>query len=629
MVKVVKDGEALFDKFPHLKSEWDFVKNTLDPNKLHPGTLKKAYWKCSFNHSYEKAIRSKTVLGTTCPECNSFGHNYPELSETWHTKNKMKPNQVSQGSNLKVYWHCDNGHTWKSTVASRRKHNCPYCMNKKASPEDNFLLNNPQKAKYWDYNKNSLDPENFRTQSNKKCWFLCQENHSFDSTLTNIFYGKWCPYCSGKKVGYGNSLNDTNPKVAAEWHPKKNKFSPKEVTSGSNKKVWWICSSGHEWKATIHSRSVKGYGCPYCSGHYAGYGNTLSAKHPELVKEIDFMKSKINPDEIHPGTELALWWKCERGHSWKTSVKHRTQENGTGCPFCTSQTSSPEIRLFCELKSIFPDTKNREKIQKTEVDVYIPSLKIAVEYDGAYYHKDKHTHDEQKIKTLNKAGLKVFRLREKPLLINDDDVQVLPRNSAPKKSEINELLYKVCTFNPEFKKVCEKYINQKGFSNENEYRRILSYLPGPPKEDSLLELFPEISSEWNFNKNSPLKPEMFHPHSGKKMWWVCSLGHEYQATIDKRTLYNRGCSYCSNKKVGYGNSLHDKFPAIAAEWFQPGNGTLTPKDVTSGGGNYVWWECKNGHKFQSRVADRTSRNSGCLYCPGAGKNRKYTPTEFD
>lgn len=82
MVKVVKSGEALFDKFPHLKSEWDFEKNILNPEKLHPGSPKKAYWKCSFNHSYEKTIRSKTVLGTTCPECNSFGHNYPELSKT-------------------------------------------------------------------------------------------------------------------------------------------------------------------------------------------------------------------------------------------------------------------------------------------------------------------------------------------------------------------------------------------------------------------------------------------------------------------------------------------------------------------------------------------------------------------
>ena len=42
------------------------------------------------------------MLGITCLECNSFGHNYPELSKTCNTKNKMKPNQVNQESGLKI-----------------------------------------------------------------------------------------------------------------------------------------------------------------------------------------------------------------------------------------------------------------------------------------------------------------------------------------------------------------------------------------------------------------------------------------------------------------------------------------------------------------------------------------------
>lgn len=50
-----------------------------------------------------------------------------------------------------------------------------------------------------------------------------------------------------------------------EWHPTKNgELTPKDVTCGSNKKVWWMCEKGHEWEAIIVNRT-KGRGCPYCS----------------------------------------------------------------------------------------------------------------------------------------------------------------------------------------------------------------------------------------------------------------------------------------------------------------------------------------------------------------------------
>ena len=46
-----------------------------------------------------------------------------------------------------------------------------------------------------------------------------------------------------------------------EWHPNKNgELSAKELTPGSNKKVWWKCTQGHEWEAIVYDRSAKGVG---------------------------------------------------------------------------------------------------------------------------------------------------------------------------------------------------------------------------------------------------------------------------------------------------------------------------------------------------------------------------------
>ena len=62
------------------------------------------------------------------------------------------------------------------------------------------------------------------------------------------------------------NLEALNPDLAKQRHPTKNgNLKPKDVTPGTQKKVWWTCKKGHEWRAKIYSRNG-GNGCPYCSG---------------------------------------------------------------------------------------------------------------------------------------------------------------------------------------------------------------------------------------------------------------------------------------------------------------------------------------------------------------------------
>jgi len=63
-------------------------------------------------------------------------------------------------------------------------------------------------------------------------------------------------------------------KYLSEYHNLVKEFSstrngdlqPDDFTYGSGKKVWWVCSKGHEWDAIIGSRTTGGQGCPYCLG---------------------------------------------------------------------------------------------------------------------------------------------------------------------------------------------------------------------------------------------------------------------------------------------------------------------------------------------------------------------------
>lgn len=65
--------------------------------------------------------------------------------------------------------------------------------------------------------------------------------------------------------------------------------------------------------------------------------------------------------------------------------------------------------------------------------------------------------------------------------------------------------------------------------------------------NDLATVNPILANEWNYNRNDNLKPENFTVNSGKKVWWKCGKGHEWQAIIASRNNGN-GCPHCSGRK---------------------------------------------------------------------------------
>lgn len=54
----------------------------------------------------------------------------PDLSREWHpTKNDdLRPQDVTPGTERKVWWICERGHEWEETVANRNHgRGCPFC----------------------------------------------------------------------------------------------------------------------------------------------------------------------------------------------------------------------------------------------------------------------------------------------------------------------------------------------------------------------------------------------------------------------------------------------------------------------------------------------------------------------
>ena len=398
-----------------------------------------------------------------------------------------------------------------------------------------------------------------------------------------------------------------NAELMAEWNWEKNiklNFDPKTLTLGSNKKVWWKCSIGHEWQATISNRNY-GNGCPYCAGRLAIKGqNDLQTVNPALVKEWNYEKNEgLKPSDVLPNSNKRVWWRCNKGHEWQATIYNR--HVGKGCPICSSEqnTSFPEYAIVYYLKKYGLDVLHSYKKQGYELDIYIPSKKIAIEYDGYYWHKNKTKSDLEKNQKCKNDGIKLFRIREELPPLNDSSIDyIVQKNQKDLSKTLKELLSILIGTSAD--------INIKRDAIDIENLR-----EHTEKETSLLYSNPELAKEWNYEKNGILKPENFTPNSAKKFWWKCSEGHEWQTSIDNRSN-GRGCPYCSGKKILKGfNDLQTVNPTLAREWNFEKNTQLSPVEVMPNSHNKVWWKCSEGHEWQARISNR-NRGVGCPYCSG-------------
>ena len=134
------------------------------------------------------------------------------------------------------------------------------------------------------------------------------------------------------------------------------------------------------------------------------------------------------------------------------------------------------------------------------------------------------------------------------------------------------------------------------------------------EENSLANSHPELVREWHPTKNGSVRPSDVSKGSGKKAWWLCENGHEWESVIGGR-VQGVGCPYCTGKKTDSSNSLAAKLPELSKEWDTESNRPLSADQVTAGSNKRVWWVCREGHRWEATVAQR-SAGSRCPYCSG-------------
>lgn len=473
--------------------------------------------------------------------------------------------------------------------------------------EKRYVSDNAQLIAEWDWEKNNeldFNPEKLTLGSHTKTWWKCSNGHEWQATIKDRNRGRGCPYCTSQKIlkGY-NDLQTINPILSKEWHGEKNNgLAPMDVLPNSSKTVWWRCNVGHEWQAVIASRN-RGRGCPYCAGQKILIGeNELQTVNPNLVREWNYEKNNgLTPMDVMPNSHMKVWWKCDKGHEWQARIQHRN--NGRGCPICNSErtTSFPEYAIMYYLEKYGLDVVHLYRDKGYELDIYIPSKKIAIEYDGGFWHGNKTKKDLEKNQKCVKDGIELYRIREGLPSLHGSSIDYIVQE---KRKDLPQIL----------KEVLSKIIGTDvDVDLERDTIPIENLRKYTEKEKSILISNPKVTAEWNYEKNGNLKPEHVTSNSNKKVWWKCSKGHEWQATIDNRNNGN-GCPYCSGRYAVKGeNDLQTVNPTLATEWNYEKNNKLEPIDVTPNSSQKVWWKCDKGHEWQATINHRNN-GSGCPYC---------------
>lgn len=632
--KLLVDYNDLCFKYPELISDWNFERNNLNPYDVIYSASQKVWWKCKKGHEWETSVVSRTKLKSGCPYCSGLKHTRgvndlktlnPNLANEWNYKKNgdISPSDVSRMSNKIVWWKCKKGHEWQASISNRSSgRGCPYCVGIKVLVGYNDLKTlYPEIAEQWDYYKNGkLKPTDLTTKSGKKVWWKCEKDHSWCTRVSDRTNGNNCPICSNHKIlnGY-NTLNDLDQKIIKEWNQEKNQqLKPTDIYSNSNKKVWWICEYGHEWKTSVYSRTVKNTGCPYCTGKKLLTGfNDLATKSEKLSNEWNIEKNEfLSPSEIMPGSKRKVWWKCNNGHEWEAAVSDRYC-GGNNCPYCTGK------KVFRGYNDLATKNKRITSEWNYSKNLDIKPTDVTCYSNETVWWKCKEGHEWQ-AKISNRTNGRGCPICDKH-----------KKTSVPEKI----VYYYIKKIFPDTKanfqpiwlngKEIDVYIPTLDFSYEYDGR--WHDIDKDLKKDKIFEQLGKLivrSREPGLpelNDNSIClnieKIDSKYKYMNEEVHRIISLINEqYNINITIDIDVERDLSevfFLMEYSIAK-NSLAKTHTNLLKDWDYTKN-TLKPEYVSHGSNKKVWWKCdKCGFQWEAIIANRSSGKG----CPECGKKKR-------
>ena len=181
-------------------------------------------------------------------------------------------------------------------------------------------------------------------------------------------------------------------------------------------------------------------------------------KHILKVKEvINVCKLNILEPYINANTPIKV--ECKKCNTVFSTQYVYLYQGGGKCPNCYPKYKSiaeTDILNFIESLNLEIISNSRDITKPYELDIYIPSLRIAIEYNGLYWHSEKVRKDKNyhlnKLEMCNEKGINLIQIFEDEWASKQDIVknrlkQILIVSTAKKiyarQCKIREVLPKI------------------------------------------------------------------------------------------------------------------------------------------------------------------------------------------
>lgn len=365
--ETIIEGLTLQDSDQTVLEHFDYIRNfPLAPKDFELNQCTKIWWRFKdCGHLKKKLIRDVNIKGQRCGDkkcryltivkarSNNLKYeksiaSFPKILKSFHKDNLEDPRYISRYSNKKYYWNCVDCSIKCFRYPPTKEFNligtiCKECSNKRKSislievprkRNGHLSKSHPEIYKEIDFSVKDIPEIHLHSTSKYKASFNCRFcSKTFKMVIYNRVRNRLCPNCHIKMIGKKaikrsaekNSLLKMAPKLAKELHPTLNKYKASEISWKSNQLLTWTCKKGHTWKQSPKNR-IK-------------YGNICK--------------------------------KCQPAHS-----------------------SIGEKEVLSFLKNTYSNLKIKENFRfiginnGSELDIYIPELKLGIEYNGNYWHSD-------------------------------------------------------------------------------------------------------------------------------------------------------------------------------------------------------------------------------------------------
>ena len=363
-----------------------------------------------------------------------------------------------------------HGEFWQAPTRHLNSLGCKNCANdhkKQIRRMTNEEFKNKINEKYG--NKFNLENTKY-INSRTKIKVTCQihgEIEIFPRTLLDC----GCPKCNkenriikkkekiNKIIKLKNEIKQKKKNVLIEnfhnVHGDKYDYSKINFINMSTKICIGCPTHGDFWQ--IPRNHLNGHGCPLCARENIKNKNKQTKeefiKKAQTIHGSKYDYSKV--EYVNNSTKVCII--CPKhGEFWQTPAMHYSEHQG--CPECGTLSSFGENEIYNYIHDVLlkTDIVKRDKtiLSPQELDMYIPSHNLAIEYNGLRWHsekfgKDKNYHINKTIEC-SKKGIKLIHIFEdeyndKKEIVLNKIKHLLKCNHSPKingrKCNISEITY--------------------------------------------------------------------------------------------------------------------------------------------------------------------------------------------